>query len=198
MTPFLDATTPDQGAELASRIHAGDRRAESEFARLYCDCVLAMALARTRDREAARELADDVLMAVIVALRNGTVRDGRRLGGFVHGTAFNLISSHQRRRRHRPREIHLEADCMLADPNDALAVEERRAWVSSAMRLLDPRDRRILELCLVDGLKPGEIAARLQLPPAVVRQRKCRALRALVIAASDGAQPYEARGMLQR
>jgi hypothetical protein len=45
VTPYLDATTPEQGAELASRIRGGDRLAEDRFARLYCDCVLAKALA---------------------------------------------------------------------------------------------------------------------------------------------------------
>lgn len=198
MTPYLDATTPEQGAELARRIRGGDRLAEDRFARLYCDCVLAMALARTHDREAARELADDVLMAVILALRNGAVHDARQLGGFVHGTAFNLINSHQRRRRRVPRQISLDADAAIADPVDAIAAEERHATVRQAMRLLDRRDRRILHLCLVAGMKPGEIAARLQLPPAVVRQRKCRALRAMVVAASAGTPHFMARSMLRR
>lgn len=198
MSPFLDATTPEQGAELARRIRGGDRLAEDHFARLYCDCVLAMALARTHDREAARELADDVLMAVIVALRAGTVRDPRRLGGFVHGTAFNLINGHQRRRRRRPREVSLDAEASISDPTDGIATEERHAAVRQAMRLLDERDHCILRLCLVEGMTPGEIAARLQLSAALVRQRKCRALRALVVAASGGAQPYEARGTLRR
>jgi DNA-directed RNA polymerase specialized sigma24 family protein len=38
-------------------------------------------------------------------------------------------------------------------------------------------DRKILQMTLVDGLKPGVIASRLNLNPDVVRQRKLRAIR---------------------
>ena len=47
----------------------------------------------------------------------------------------------------------------------------------NAIAALDPADKIILHLTLVDGLKPGVIAQKLGLSPEVVRQRKVRATR---------------------
>lgn len=198
VAPYLDIVGADESAELARRIHDGDRNAESRFARLYCDCVFAMALSRTRDRAAARELMDDVLMAVILALRDGHVRDQRHLGGFVHGTAVNTINAYFRRRRRLPRTTALHDTLATADLRDEHDAGDRRNTVRAAMALLDPRDREILLLSLDEGLKPGEIAARLGLSAVVVRQRKCRALRALVASVDDGAALARTRSMLRR
>jgi len=46
-----------------------------------------------------------------------------------------------------------------------------------AISKLDPSDKAILHLTLVEGLKPGLIAEKLGLSPDVVRQRKVRATR---------------------
>ena len=46
-----------------------------------------------------------------------------------------------------------------------------------ALAVLDSTDRKILLLTLIEGLKPGEIGARLGLTSEVVRTRKSRALK---------------------
>ena len=51
------------------------------------------------------------------------------------------------------------------------------ALVRRALGILDPTDRRILLMTLVEGLKPGEIGVRLGLTSEVVRARKSRALK---------------------
>jgi len=168
----MDILGADDCAELARRIRDGDRAAEARFARLYCDCVFAMALARTRDR--------------------------RHLGGFVHGTAINTINAYFRRRSRLPRTIALDPTLAAGDATDECEAHDRRRTVRAAMAPLDARDRRILQLSLAEGLKPGEIAARLSLSSVVVRQRKCRALRAIVLSDGDGGASLKARGMLRR
>lgn len=198
MTPYMDMPSPEESADLAQRIHTGDRAAEARLVRLYCDCVFAMALARTHDHNAARELMDDILMAVVMALRHGDVRDCDHLGGFVHGTAVNTINSYFRRRRHEPRTVRLDPEMPARDSRDAYDTQDRQKMARDAMALLDERDRKILFLSLNEGLKPGEIAAKLGVAPALVRQRKCRALRAIVIFMSDDAPGYKARHMLRR
>ena len=49
-----------------------------------------------------------------------------------------------------------------------------------AISSLDAIDKQILQMTLVDGLKPGVIAQRLSLNPDVVRQRKLRATRRVI------------------
>jgi DNA-directed RNA polymerase specialized sigma24 family protein len=58
--------------------------------------------------------------------------------------------------------------------------QERENLAMSAISSLDPLDRSILQMTLVDGLKPGVIAQRLRLNPDVVRQRKLRATRRVI------------------
>ena len=64
--------------------------------------LFVMAWARTRDREAARELTQDIMVAVIRSLRDGKLENAEKLPAFVHGTARNLINNYLRLRRQRP------------------------------------------------------------------------------------------------
>jgi RNA polymerase sigma factor (sigma-70 family) len=189
----MDMLGAEESASLACRIREGDRAAEARLVSLYCDCVFAMALAQTHDREAARDLMDDVLMAVIVALRHGAVRDCGHVGGYVHGTALNAIRGYFRRQRHQPRTVALGPGLVCEDARKAYDAEDRQKMARDAMALLDARDRQILALSLSEGLKPGEIAARLGICAAAVRQRKCRALRAIVAFVGGGAQGTQLR-----
>lgn len=149
---------------------------------------------RTRDREAAQELADDALMAVLRAMRDARIRDAARLAGFVRGTARNLANNHLRARRSRPREEPLAPDLAMAPATDVLERQERLAVLQRGLARLGTRARRILLMTLVDGLKPGQIARRLGLSPQVVRARKARALRTLATVAQGRPVGPRARG----
>jgi RNA polymerase sigma factor (sigma-70 family) len=156
-----------------------------------------MAMSRTRNRDAARELMDDVLMAVITALRHGSVRNTAQLGGFVRGTAANIINGYIRAARRAPRTVSLNPDAAGSDPTDEYERQDRRDLAFDALALLNARDRQILQLSLVEGLKPAEIASRLGTSSVLVRQRKCRALRAIVVYLDDDSRSYVARRMLR-
>ena len=197
MTPYLDVLGVDESARLAQRIRQGDRNAESQLVRSYCACVFAMPIARTHDRDAASELVDDVLMAVIAALRHGAVKDCAHLGGFVHGTTLNKINGYFRKRRHEMPTVPLDPDLPVPGQRDEFEVQDRYRTAQDAMALLDARDRQILYLSLSEGLKPGEIAARLGLSATLVRQRKCRALRAIVASVGEGSTGFRTRRLLR-
>jgi RNA polymerase sigma factor (sigma-70 family) len=197
VTPQQYVRGVDDSEALVRRIGEGERAAEAELVAHYCDCVLAMALARTRDSQAARELVDDVLMAVILTLRRRGVREPARLSGFVRGTAVNMINGYVRATRRLPRTVPLDGDFEGPDPADAY---ERLDWDDLADRAighLDGCDRQILQMSLLDGLKPAEIAARLGLSAIVVRQRKCRALRAIFMLLHDDRREFAVRRMLR-
>ena len=166
-------------APLAARVRNGDRAAETELIGRYADRVFAMALVRVRDREAARELVDDVLMATVVALRRGTVHDTARLGAFIHGTALNLVHGYLRTRGRLPRTEEIGDELSCPDIAEACAQDSEREAVRGYVARLSTQDQRILFMSLTEGLKPGEIASRLGLPADVVRQQKSRALKRL-------------------
>jgi len=164
---------------LAERIRRGDRAAEDQLIGLYSARVLAMSIVRIRDREAARELVDDIMMATVTALRRGTVRDTARLGAFIHGTALNLIHNHLRARCRMPRTAVLGDESLTPDLAEACEKDSDLQELRSCVDRLSPQDQRVLFLSLSEGLKPGEIATRLGLSADVVRQQKSRALKRL-------------------
>jgi len=139
--------------------------------------VFVMGVVRTHDREAARELVQDVLLAVIGALRKGQLQDTDKLAAFVHGTARNLINNQRRTASQQPPLESLPEDLAQESLIEKLEDAERGRLVHQALESLGQEDRKILLMTLVEGCKPGEIATTLGLSSEVVRTRKLRALK---------------------
>ena len=172
--------SPSEQAVLAERIRAGDAAAEEEVVRLFYPRVLATLVCRTRDHESSRDLAQEVILAALRALRAGSVHDPAKLAVFIQGIARNLANNHVRVRsiqRAREDELPADLDDRLAAPVSHAKAEEalREDRVRQALGTLQQADRDIVLLTL-EGRKPREIAASLQIPPDVVRQRKVRAI----------------------
>ena len=172
-------STPNYMA-LAERVHNGDPAAEEEFDRLFRRKVFIMMLARTRDVEAARELAQDVLLAALRALQNGQVRQVERLGAFIHGTARNIVNNYLRTRARQPQTDALPPDLAAGENDGSCETSERIELVRREVEGLDSTDRDIFLKTLVEGFKPGEIARELGLSSEFVRKRKSRAIRKVI------------------
>jgi RNA polymerase sigma factor (sigma-70 family) len=179
MTPEVGIGGVTDNTALSERVRRGDRAAENELVGLYSGRVFAMAMVRVRDREAVRELVNDVMMATVTALRRGTVHDTARLGAFIHGTALNLVHSHLRERGRIPRGIGTGEEPMTPDLAESCERDSDLEAVQSCVRRLYVQDQQVLFMSLTEGLKPGEIALRLGIPAEVVRQQKSRALKRL-------------------
>jgi RNA polymerase sigma factor (sigma-70 family) len=163
---------------LAERIRNVDPHAESELAQRFCGRVFALALVRTRDREAARDLAQEIMLAVLGALREGRLRDHDGLTGYIYATARNQVNSFLRTRRIERDTASMQAPALdQLDPEKTFEDAERLRSALRAIEQLGPADRQILRLTLVEGLQPREIAVRLGLKPEVVRKRRSRAVR---------------------
>ena len=162
---------------LAERIRQGDISAETELVEQFSRRIFVMGLVRTRDREWARELVQDILVAVIAALRGGQLRDTEKLAAFIHGTARNIISNQLRSVSQKPRLAPLTENVAQASLVEELEQNERVQLVHDALEHLGQEDRTILWLTLVEGHKSGEIAAQLGVTAEVVRTRKLRAVR---------------------
>ena len=171
-----ESSTGNQGG-LVDRIRSGDGTAEEELVHYVSPRVFAMLMARTRDREASRDLLQDVLIAVLRSVREGALRDTERLIPFVHGTARNLVNNYFRDKVREPRTEELSGDYASIVDNSALEADERERLVREALESVDETDRRIVLMTMVEGRKPGEIAEKLGLSSEVVRQRKSRAIR---------------------
>jgi len=165
---------------LARRIGHGDRDAEAELARAFHRRVRLMASVRLHGSDAALDIAQETILAVLETLRDGRLRELERLPAFVLSVARNLINNHLRAEA-RSREV-------LGDPPDRTAEagsgltgldEERRSLVRGGLKRLNQLDRKILLLTLVEGMTPREIAPIVGREPETVRTRKARAVRAV-------------------
>lgn len=175
-----DLPTPHQQRTLAERIRSGERPAEDELVQLFHGRVAFLVRMRTHDSEANQDLTQEVMLAVVLALREGHLREPDRLAAFVYGTARNVINNHLRNRSRLPKEDLIDEEHHPIAVSDPLEDAERGAVVRRALTSLDSTDRKILLLTLVNGLKPGEIAVRVGLTSEVVRARKCRALKKMI------------------
>jgi RNA polymerase sigma factor (sigma-70 family) len=159
-----------------------DPAAEDHLARTFGRRIYVMALARTRDPDAAHDLSQSALIEILMALRKGQLRDPQKLRGFVLGTTRNVINYYLRARIHAPRSEPLGADTRGAEGAQIRDLEraERLALMSRAVARLEPGDQQILRMTLIQGWDPTEIAARLGLSSEVVRQRKSRAVKRVI------------------
>ncbi len=171
----------DESERLVRAIVDGDREAEQAFAARYLRPVKAMLLARSRNSDLTADLAQDVMIEAICALRRGQLRETAKLSSFVIAIARNRLNNHYRSSVRTPESLEFP-DNLPDLSRDACKVEEqeRESLAMNAIASLEPLDKTILQMTLVDGLKPGIIAQRLRLNPDVVRQRKLRATRRVI------------------
>jgi RNA polymerase sigma factor (sigma-70 family) len=176
------STSPDplDHASLVSRLAQGDPAAEATLAEYFGPRLKAMMMARTRDGELARDLAQDALIALLLALRQGQLRDHERLPAFAHGIARNIVNNFFRTRQREPQSQPLLEEMAVYSQSEDPEEQERLLLVRQGLADLSPSDREILKLTLADGLKPGEIAEKLGLTAEVVRARKSRAQKRIV------------------
>jgi RNA polymerase sigma factor (sigma-70 family) len=174
-----DATEGEETA-LVAAIAAGNRESESVFMARYLPKVRTLLIIRSRNPDLAMDLQQDVMIEALCALRKGQLREAARLPAFVAGISRNVLNNHFRGQSRIPvlEELPPEiADVTEENPLDSEASEERRRIAHQAISSLNDVDRSILQMTLVDDMKPGMIAERLGLNPDVVRQRKLRATR---------------------
>jgi len=173
---------------LAERILAGDAAAENELVTTYSRAVFVIAAARTRDREAARDLTQEVFIAVLKALREGQLRDSAKLAAFVQGTARNVINNYFRTLARRS-ECDLDSvEAPAVDIVGALETAEKQRLIRHELESFSSTDQQILLLALVDGHSLAEVAKRLNLSHDVVRARKSRMIRKIIKKFADMSQ----------
>jgi len=190
------SSTVSDDAALVARVRAGDPEAEAELAARFGPRMRAVCLARTRQPELARDLAQDAMIALLLELRRGGLRDPGALPAFAAGIARNIVrSEHRSSTRHDVRP--LDMDVVQASDEDA---DVRRLDIERAIDRLPAADQQVLRLILVEGCKPADLAIRLGISAEAARTRKLRAQRRLMDvfgppppSRSSGSQPPSLR-----
>lgn len=174
----MDGDDAALDAALATRTVAGDPDAEAELCGRLFPRARAYGLLHLRDESAAADLAQQVLVVVIEALRAGRVREIERVGAFVAGVCRNtLLDLHKSERRR---------DALLAKfgPSMAAVVEQPgsdvdRVKLEHCLDHLSVRDRMIVALTFFADRSADDISKALAMTAGNVRVSRHRALRQL-------------------
>ncbi|MDB5351379.1 MAG: polymerase sigma factor, sigma-70 family [Planctomycetota bacterium] len=120
--------------------------------------------------------AEDAFQATFLVLvkRSGSLRDGGRLGPWLHGVA-RRVALRARARAVRRRDVERSGLDTLAAPEADRERAERLAVIDEEVGRLPERYRSPLILCYFEGLTHEEAARQLGCPLGTVRSRIARA-----------------------
>lgn len=188
-----DGVAGHDDPELARRIAAGADEAascEDELCRRYLNRARLYGLRHLAfDVTAAEDLAQQVMVGVLEALREGRVQDPGRIDRFVLGTCRNVAHTMRRaERRQSDARVRLarEAGPAVTPPWELL---DSRA-VDLCLARLAAREARVLDLLYRQEAAAAEVAERLGTTPGNVRVIRHRALAHLraCVEAGEGAR----------
>lgn len=170
--PELDALVP-----LAQD---GDREALAELVRRVRPGVHRYCLARTRDRELAEDVTQEVCLAVVTSLPRYRA-EGSPFAAYVFGIAANKLALARRtagRRRDgtTPTGDLPDGADHAAGPEDAAIAALEGAWARALLDRLPEQARDLLLLRVAGGLSAEETGAVLGMTAGAVRVAQHRAL----------------------
>ncbi|HMA31719.1 MAG TPA: sigma-70 family RNA polymerase sigma factor [Casimicrobiaceae bacterium] len=172
----LDAL--DDGA-LARRIadagRAPDSAAEAELYRRLAPRVRLYGLRHLRDRQAAADLVQQVLLMTLERLRAGKIREPEKIASFVLGSCRMTVL--EMRRGTRRREVLLETWGDRAEAFEApepLALDPDR--LAGCLEALSERERSVVVLTFFADKQADEVGAELAISGGNVRVIRHRAL----------------------
>jgi RNA polymerase sigma factor (sigma-70 family) len=120
----------------------------------------------------------DVVIAVIAAIRKGSLESAERLPGYVTATARNMLRDCMRAMAVRPSKPLLLARFEATDSSsveDNLISAQTRVVARSVLREMSFRDREVLFRFYIDEQTPARICADLELTRNQFRNVKSRA-----------------------
>lgn len=173
------APRPDAAEEmrLVARVRAGDQPALAELYDRYSSVVYAVALRVLQDAAAAEDVLQDIFLRL---WRNPDAFDASR-GSLAAWLA--VITRHRsidRLRQRRP-ETDIEK-CVITSSPDLRDQTERSLVIEkvrSALREMNPDQRKALEMAFFQGLTHVEIAEKTGEPLGTIKTRIRSALRQL-------------------
>lgn len=179
MTETEAPTTPAV-ADLVLAAGRGERSAEALLCQRLAPVVRGFARRRLRGAEAVEEFAQDALLLMIEALRQGRVEQPERFGGFVLGICRSLAFDRARQRERRAAlwEAYgpaLHVVSLEAAPRESYEI----AHLEDCLSQLSKRARDLVRLGYVESRAHDEVAAELDISPSNARVLRHRTLSSL-------------------
>jgi RNA polymerase sigma-70 factor (ECF subfamily) len=166
-------------ASIVEQIGSGnDREAEAELFRRMAPRIRLYGLRHLRDEHAAEDLAQQVLITTLEALRAGRLRDPEKLASFVLGTCRMTVLDLRRGAQRKERLLEQFGSDALAPPQPCgpqLDYEQLARCVQS----LKERERSVIVMTFYDEQSGADLARFLGVSEANVRVIRHRAIHQL-------------------
>jgi len=163
---------------LLQRCRAGDALAWEALVRRYQSRIYALAFYYVRDREEARDLAQEIFVRVYKGLKSCAGDDHFMAWMLTMGRNCCIDRLRRLKKRGPDADVDGEDQELPArgpDPEQELQSEARRRLLYRALDKLGRQSREIILLKEIQGLKFQEIADMLGLPLGTVKSRYSRA-----------------------
>jgi RNA polymerase sigma-70 factor (ECF subfamily) len=174
-TSFHALTDGSLARAVAGKATGEATAAETELYRRFAPRVRLYGLKHLRDRGAADDLAQQVMLIVIERLRAGEVRDPDQVASFVLSTS-RMVAVGLRRTEARRERLLEQFDWQEAEvaATDETALDMAR--IAPCLATLRDRERTILLLTFYAEKSAGDIAQALGMTSGAVRVGRHRAL----------------------
>ena len=144
----LHSEAAESAADLVGRIRRADPSAEDELVERYRRGISIILRAESSDAGAVDDLFQDTFRIALEKIRNGDLREPRKLSGFICAVARNLVVEHFRKvaARRTSSGLHLaELASPRPDPLEDVLRAERGAMAQRVLsEMPSDRDRQIL------------------------------------------------------
>jgi RNA polymerase sigma-70 factor (ECF subfamily) len=170
---------PLTDAELVLRIGGGtDHYAEAELFRRMAPRVRLYGLRHLRDAHAADDLAQQVLITVLLALREGRLREPEKLASFVLGTSRMTVLDLRRGTQRKQRLLEtFGAEFPATIEHSTLHLDREK--LAGCVQRLRERERAVVVMAFYDEKTGADVAGFLGVSEANVRVIRHRAIHQL-------------------
>lgn len=164
-------------ADLLDRVARGDHRALSVVFDRHAPAVTRYAWALATGRSEVEEIVQDTFVTMWRKAGEIALAEASLLPWLLVTCKYLALNAARRAAKHEADELdETRADGMNAvrDHDDAETARDDLRWVLAEIQALEPMDRRVCELCLIDGLPYADAARELGLSVGAVKQRVSR------------------------
>lgn len=166
--------------DLVTRAGQGDREAECAVCRAFAPAVRAFARRRLRTTDRVEEFTQDVLLVFVEALRNRSIEEPARVGGFVLGICRKLSHDQARARERRAALWDVfGADVAAVDEEPHERAVYELIHLEDCISQLSKRARDVVRLTYLEPVTAAEVATALGTTEGNVRVMRHRVLGSL-------------------
>ncbi len=158
---------------------------ETELYKDYSERIYVYVRKNLWDSDKVLDIVQDIFIALISNLRNGKLKDKKKIQAYIYGIARNIIHKANHQKTTEPKEIqnvdryeHYKSDSTLSI-QEKLEKDEYINILKECISKLSSLDNNIILHCFFENKNHKEIAQKYKLSPNYIGVRKFRAIKAL-------------------